>query len=109
MSTTTPQPSSRKNRTPTHSGDCFGLGFGGGCRGLLLDRLFGISRIVVEGGPPADPPRRALPTLLVEALQSGAPTMRPPSQRSPFARFPPCSVQFSPSLDDQRRKRGALR
>src|SRR5918995_2013906 len=82
MSTTTPEPSSRKNSTPTHSGDCFGLGFGGGCRGLLLERLFGISRIVVEGCAhrrPVRPPgpwRPALGAALSANRWRSAPLMR---------------------------------
>jgi hypothetical protein len=32
-----------KNNAPTHGGELFGLGLGGGWRWTLLDRLFGMS------------------------------------------------------------------
>jgi hypothetical protein len=38
-----PVPSKTKKRTPIHSGDDFGLAFGGGCLTTRFERLFGIA------------------------------------------------------------------
>ncbi len=40
----TPAMSNVKNKAPTHGGELFGLGFGGGCLRTRFDLLFGMVR-----------------------------------------------------------------
>ncbi|MEA2507851.1 MAG: hypothetical protein QOH48_2469 [Actinomycetota bacterium] len=55
-----PAPIKVKNSAPTHGGDCFGLGFGGGCRLWRLERLFGMDsndRARPDAPPEVSPPQ----------------------------------------------------